>query len=59
MFDLSQAVRLVQPVVAGPVLDRRFNNEQSQMEYLVEFDGSDGQPAQRWFLESQLEQVPA
>lgn len=48
-------VRLVQPVIEGVVLQRRLNDEDNT-EVLVEWS-SGGETQQRWFLESELEEV--
>lgn len=49
-------VRLIQPVIQGVVKERRITPD-DQIELLVEWSEPDGQTAERWFLESQLEQV--
>jgi len=51
-------VRQVVPTIEGTVEQRRFNEDASQMEYLVTYV-ADGAPCQRWFLESQLVAIPA
>lgn len=50
-------VRLVQPEIAGPVLDRRINPDTDEIELLVAFAGADGEHQQRWFPAGQLEIV--
>lgn len=50
-------VRLIQPVIAGVVKERRINPATDELELLVEWTESDGQVVQRWFTEDQLEQV--
>lgn len=60
-------VRQIVPVISGITQQTRFNEEQSQLEYLVAYDDAEGHVAERWFLQSQLEvtapattaQVPA
>ena len=49
-------VRLIQPVIQGQVMERRFN-EADEVEVLVEYPGADGEPVQRWFLATELEEV--
>ena len=46
-------VRLIQPVIAGVVKERRINGD-DQLELLVVWD-EDGQSVERWFLAEQLE----
>jgi hypothetical protein len=48
-------VRQVVPAIQGEVTARRFNEEADCMEYLVAYTDADGEPAERWFLETQLE----
>ncbi len=50
-------VRLVQPEIAGPVLDRRINADTDEIEVLVQFAGADGEQQQRWFAADRLEIV--
>ena len=50
-------VRQVVPVIEGQVTERRFNEEAGVMEYLVAFFTADVDPAERWFLETQLSEV--
>ncbi len=52
------AVRLIQPEIAGPVLDRRINPETDEIELLVEFNDGAGETHQRWFDADKLEQLP-
>ena len=47
-------VRLIQPVIAGVVKERRINPATDEIEVLVEWTEND-QPTARWFDESQLE----
>lgn len=49
-------VRQVVPTITGEVVERRFNESQDQMEYLVAYAGTDGEPGSRWFLESDLQE---
>ncbi|KQV85439.1 hypothetical protein [Rhizobacter sp. Root1221] len=52
-------VRQVVPQLEGEVVERRFNEGSEQMEYLVVFVTSDGTPGERWFLQSEVEEVAA
>ncbi len=49
-------VRLIQPVVQGVVKERRITRA-DDIELLVEWTEAGGQTVERWFAESQLEQV--
>jgi hypothetical protein len=56
-FKQDQGVRLIQPVIEGPVNDIRYNKDDSALEYLVGYVGQDGENHERWFAESELEAV--
>lgn len=56
-IDKGAHVRQIVPAIEGEVTQRRFNDEAGEMEYLVAH-ASNGEPAERWFLESQLAAVP-
>ena len=49
----AQVVQVV-PTIRGKVVERRFNESQAQMEYLVLYPNADDEPAERWFLESEI-----
>lgn len=53
----AKGTRLVHrgPSIEGKAVERRFNEDASELEYLLRYDGEDGQPHERWFLESQVE----
>lgn len=51
-------VRQVVPVIEGVVNARRLNDDTGEVEYLVAYV-SNGEPAERWFLESQIAAVAA
>lgn len=48
-------VRLIQPVIAGVVKERRINPATDELELLVEWTDAEGQLVQRWFEADQLE----
>ena len=48
-------VRQIVPAIEGETADTRFNKEAGCLEYLVDYFDADGEPAQRWFLESEVE----
>lgn len=54
-IKIGQQAKLVQPVVQGEVKDTRFNKDEGQLEHLLSYIGADGEPHERWFLESELE----
>ena len=54
-MEIGNAVRQVVPVIAGTITDTRYNKSAKSLEHLVEFDDAEGQPQQRWFLDSELE----
>lgn len=57
MIEFGQQARLVQPVIQGEVTDTRFNKDAKELEHLVVWNDTEGQPQERWFLASQLEAV--
>lgn len=57
-MKIGRLARLVQPVVSGPVADKRYNKEKDCLEYLVVFKDKAGEVQHRWFLEAELEELP-
>lgn len=55
--DEAVRMRVKQPVIHGTIIDTRYNKSEKQLEHLLLYDGTDH--VERWFLESQLEPVPA
>ena len=53
------SVRQCVPVITGTVQQTKFNEATGELEYLVIYTDADGHAAERWFLQSQIEQVPA
>lgn len=54
-------VRQIMPApIVGTVIERRLNDSHDQVELHVESPDADGDgaPDRRWFLESQVEEVP-
>lgn len=58
-MKIGSTARLVQPVIEGPIAGKRYDESTDGLEYLVVYKGADGEVHQRWFPESQLEQVEA
>jgi hypothetical protein len=56
-IDKGATVRQNVPVIEGQVTQRRFSEDAGCMEYLVTYTDSDGNAAERWFLETQLSEV--
>lgn len=54
---IGQQAKLVQPQVAGEVVDTRFNKDAQQLEHLLNFTDAEGEVQQRWFLASELEAI--
>lgn len=50
-------VRLIQPVIAGVVIERRINPATDELEALVEWTDADGQLVKRWIDTDKLEEV--
>ncbi len=56
-MEEGQTVRLIQPVIEGPIIDTRYNKDIKGLEHLVQYT-IDGEVHERWFVEKQLESVP-
>lgn len=56
-IKLTTKVRQVVPVIEGEVVERRFNESCEGMEYRVAFSDAEGNPADRWFTEGEIEEV--
>lgn len=50
-------VRQRVPAIEGDVQDTRFNNSADELEYLVGWTDAEGEPHERWFLASQLQEI--
>lgn len=55
-MEIGNTVKVVAPVLSGPITDTRYNKDAKSLEHLVEFQ-MDGEAHQRWFLERELEVV--
>lgn len=53
----GKPVRQIVKPIEGEVIDRRLHDEAGELEYLVRHTDADGEPAERWFLESQIEEL--
>lgn len=53
-FKIDAQVDAAQGTIKGSVLDARMNISHGELEYLVDYTDPEGEPQQRWFLESQL-----
>lgn len=56
-FKKGSAVRKVVPDIVGTVVDARLDAN-LEMEYLVEYVGTDGERQQRWFGAAELQAEP-
>lgn len=54
---MSDLKRVKQPVIEGAVLDTRYRKDAKQLEHLLAYTDAQGESCQRWFLDSQLEDV--
>lgn len=52
---LGEVVQQVVPVIKGEIKERRLNESEDQLEYLVSYTGADGEVHERWFLEAEVE----
>lgn len=55
----GDTAKLTQPTIQGTVAETRWNNEKDCKEHRLEWSDSEGNAHDRWFLESELEQVQA
>jgi hypothetical protein len=58
-LEIGKVARLIAPEVKGEIKDTQYNKGAKCLEHLVEWQSADGEMHQRWFLESELEEVPA
>lgn len=56
-MEIGNQVRLVQPVVAGEIVDTEYDKESKQLRHLVRWTDAQGDEQSRWFTEGQLEIV--
>lgn len=56
-MEIGNQVRLVQPVVAGEIVDTEYDKESKQLRHLVRWTDGQGDEQSRWFTEGQLEVV--
>lgn len=56
-MQIGSNARLKQPVIQGPITDTRYDKVSCQLEHLVIYLDATGQAQERWFLESELEEV--
>jgi hypothetical protein len=56
-MKIGATARVKQPVLAGPIADKRLNVEKDELEYLVVYTDPAGETQHRWFLESELQEV--
>ncbi len=56
-IEIGKKVRLIAPVVEGPVIDTEYDKDHKGLKHLVEYVDADGETQQRWFLETSLEAV--
>lgn len=51
------AVEQVVPVITGTVSQVKYDDDASAFTYLVDYTTADGEPAQRWFTESEIKEA--
>ena len=56
-MKIGSQVKLVQPVIGGPIVDTEYDKDAHELRHLVEWTDASGDVQQRWFLESELEIV--
>lgn len=56
-MEIGHTVQLKQPVIAGPIVDTRYNKDARCLEHLVEYTDAGGETHSRWFLETDLREV--
>lgn len=56
-FPNGANVRQVVPVITGKIEKKRLHEQADQLEYLVAWTDSQGQPQTKWFMEHELEEA--
>lgn len=56
-IEVGNTVKLVQPVIQGPVLDIQYDKATKSLSMLVEYADEAGDIHSRWFAEPTLEVV--
>lgn len=56
-MKIGSKVRLVQPVIEGPVVKKDYDADTDSLKYLVEYKVADGEVHTRWFTEAELEVI--
>ncbi len=54
-LKLQTPVRQIVAPIEGVVKDARYDAQSARFQYLVAYTGADGQPAERWFDESEIQ----
>lgn len=58
-MEIGNIARVKQPVIQGEITDTRYDKEARQLEHLVTYTDGEGQSQERWFKESELDEVTA
>ncbi len=56
-MEIGQKARLIQPVIQGEIVDTEYDKDAKELRHLLVYEDTSGTRQQRWFLESQLEEV--
>ena len=56
-MEIGQKARLIQPVIRGEIVDTEYDKDAKELRHLLVYEDTSGTRQQRWFLESQLEEV--
>ncbi|EEO27659.1 hypothetical protein [Oxalobacter paraformigenes] len=56
-MEIGQKARLIQPVIQGEIIDTEYDKDAKELRHLLVYEDTSGTRQQRWFLESQLEEV--
>jgi hypothetical protein len=51
----SLVEQVIVPIV-GTVVAKRFNDDLDKFEYCVSYTGADGEPAERWFVDGEIQE---
>lgn len=56
-MEIGQKARLIQPVIQGKIVDTVYDKKVKSLSHLLDYEDQFGNRHQRWFLDSQLEEI--
>lgn len=55
--EMGKKARMIAPVIQGDVIDTEYDKSNKCLRHLLSYVGADGEQHERWFPETQLEEV--